>query len=169
MQGNRIIGANDPGKRQERDFYPTPTDVTDALMKELDLPKTYTIWEPACGDGAITGELEKLGYKTIGTDIITGQDYLTEPLHECDWIITNPPFILAEQFIRRSWKHKKPFALLLKSQYWHAKRRQGLFEECKPTAVYPLTWRPNFLETGKSPLMDMIWTVWGGSYRTLYL
>lgn len=165
MIGNRIIGGNDPEKRNKQDFYPTPPDVTEALMRELNLPKSYTIWESACGNGAITKKLESMGYTVVGTDITTGNDYLTEPYHECDWIITNPPFMLSEEFIRRSKEHGKPFALLLKSQYWHAKRRYKLFEECKPTAVYPLTWRPDFGGTGGSPLMDVIWTVWGGCRR----
>lgn len=37
-----------------------------------------------------------------------------------DWIITNPPFSLAEAFIRRAAELGKPFAFLLKSQYWNA-------------------------------------------------
>ena len=77
-----------------------------------------------------------------------------------DWIITNPPFSLAEKFIERAWEFKKPFALLLKSQYWHAARRYDLFERCTPSAIFPLTWRPDFLGEGGSPLMDVMWVVW---------
>jgi hypothetical protein len=84
---------------------------------------------------------------------------------DADWIVTNPPFSLAEQFIRKAHDYGKPFAMLLKSQYWHASRRYNLFEETKPAWVLPLTWRPDFTMGGKgSPLMDVLWTVW---YPTL--
>ena len=36
--------------------------------------------------------------EVTGTDIQAGDDFLTIPLMGCDWIITNPPFRLAEQF-----------------------------------------------------------------------
>lgn len=92
-----------------------------------------------------------------------GIDFLTTKFQECDWIITNPPFSISEKFIERCIEHKKPFALLLKSQYWHAKKRIKLFYESKPTYILPLTWRPDFLFKTRgsgSPLMDVIWVVW---------
>lgn len=149
MKGSKIVGGN--GNRHERDFYPTPEDVTEALMRVLNLPTNTVIWEPACGDGAIVNVLKRLGYQCIGTDITTGDDYRLVDMPEgIDWIITNPPFNIAEDFIRQSWKHEKPFALLLKSQYWHAVKRYNLFHECHPTSIYPLTWRPDFCGGGQS-------------------
>ena len=43
----KIVGANPAEKRSEMDFYPTPPEVTEALLQFLDLPKTTVIWEPA--------------------------------------------------------------------------------------------------------------------------
>lgn len=78
MNAYNIIGGGDPKKRSDRDFYPTPKDVTVALMEVLDLPKQTCIWEPACGDGHIINALSDMGYmNVIGTDIVTGTDYLT--------------------------------------------------------------------------------------------
>ena len=89
-----------------------------------------------------------------------------------EWIITNPPFSLAEQFIRRSGEHKIPFAMLVKSQYWHAIKRFFLFYENKPAYILPLTWRPDFLFKTRgsgSPLMDVMWCVWiPGATKTEY-
>lgn len=102
----------------------------------------------------------KKGYDAFGTDITEGYDYLTTDFSkECDWIITNPPFSLAKEFIERSLLFKKPFALLLKSQYWHSARRYELFENHAPNFVLPLTWRPDFTNKGNS-LLDMMWCVW---------
>lgn len=160
---DKIIGAN--GQRRERDFYATPPECTDALlrfMREQCLIKPGdTIWEPACGDGAITNVAQQSGYRVIGTDIQTGTDFLTAPTPECDWIITNPPFSLAESFIRRADKSGKPFAMLLKSQFWHAGRRLKLFYSNPPLYVLPLAWRADFTGQGRS-LIDCVWCVWAG-------
>lgn len=78
---------------------------------------------------------------------------------EYDIIITNPPFSLSEEFILHAWELGKPFALLLKSQYWHAARRYELFTRCTPSEILPLTWRPDFDGRG-APLMDVMWCVW---------
>lgn len=173
LQASRICGGNTAYKRNPSDFYPTPPDVTLALMKRIGLPKYIPIWEPACGSLHIVNELKREGYIDIAaTDIETGIDFLN-----CDidwvkskpyWIITNPPFSIADKFIERCNEISKPFALLLKSQYWHSKKRFSLFKEITPSAIYPLTWRPDFLfkERGKgSPLMDVMWCVWNGKTK----
>ena len=164
---SKIIGGTGGGmdrKRGVTDFYPTPPEVTQALLDYLQIPKGKLIWEPACGEGDMVMQLMKSGYLVYGSDISSGADFLTHDDVECDWIITNPPFSLSEEFVRRCWATGKPFALLLKSQYWHAGKRLKLFEECKPSAVLPLTWRPDFLfkVEGKhgAPLMDVLWVVW---------
>lgn len=170
----KIVGANPADKRSEMDFYPTPPEVTDALLHFLDIPQTSVIWEPACGEMDMVSAMQSAGYSVIATDLKYGQDFLTEPLPWCDWIITNPPFSVADKFIERCVEHSKPFALLLKSQYWHAKKRYDLFCNTKPTYVCPLTWRPDFLfkkhEQRKSPLMDVMWCVWfPGCDHTWYI
>lgn len=107
--------------------------------------------------------LEKNGMRVKKSDIQTGEDFLEVPLKDCDWIITNPPFSIADKFIRRCYEHEKPFALLLKSQYWHAAKRFDLFWDITPSYILSLTWRPDFLfkERGNgSPLMDVMWCVW---------
>ena len=163
LQASRIAGGNTAYKRAASDFYPTPPDVTIALMRFLGLDKRTIIWEPACGEGHMVRAMEAMGYRVIGTDIQSGNDFLTAPLIDCDWIITNPPFSQSEAFIERCIEHWKPFALLLKSQYWHAKRRKPLFDKVYPEWILPLTWRPDFLFKTRgsgSPLMDVMWVVW---------
>lgn len=167
MQASRIAGGNTAYKRAASDFYPTPPDVTFALLKFLDLEPGTVIWEPACGDGHMVRVMEKMEYQVIGTDIQRGDDFLNMSLICCDWIITNPPFSQSEAFIRRCLTHKKPFALLLKSQYWHAKRRKCLFDTHAPELILPLTWRPDFLFKTRgngSPLMDVMWVLWHPEY-----
>lgn len=139
MIGSRIAGGNTAYKRSNADFYPTPPDVTFALLNFLRLSEAKNvIWEPACGEGHMVKQIRKMGYDVFGTDIRTGTDFLTaDPPRYFTWIITNPPFSLSEQFIRRCGELKRPFALLLKAQYWHAKRRVPLFREHMPSWVLP--------------------------------
>lgn len=164
LLATRITGGNTAYKRVESDFYPTPEDVTLALLDFLKIPKGVKIWEPAEGAGDMVRVIESKGYEVIGTDIQTGTDFLETDLPEgVGMIITNPPFSVSEAFIRHALELEAPFAFLLKSQYWHAARRYTIFEETPPSYVLPLTWRPDFLfkQRGKgSPLMDVMWCVW---------
>lgn len=172
--GSRIAGGNTAYKRNASDFYPTPPEATQALLDFLKLQKGTRVWEPACGEGHMVDAMKANGLECIGTDINTGTDFLAADIPEgTEWIITNPPFSLAEQFIRKSAEHNVAFAMLLKSQYWHAAKRVALFSTITPAYVLPLTWRPDFLfkSRGKgSPLMDVIWCVWiPGARRTEYI
>jgi hypothetical protein len=150
--------------RPATDFYPTPPAATQALIDFLTLPKELTIWEPACGDGRMVDVLQGNGYTVRGTDIQGGANFLETKECPESFIITNPPFCVAEEFIRHANKLKPKcgFAFLLKSQYWHAAKRLNLFREIRPQFVLPLAWRPDFLfkEKGGSPTMDVLWTVW---------
>lgn len=159
MDAVKMVAAN--ANRRPKDFYPTPKECTYALLDFLHLPVKTRIWEPACGDGAIIAALHSKGYMNcFGTDITTGTDFLQEEyLASAAWIITNPPFSLAEQFIRHAHDLGIPFAFLLKSQYWHSAKRRKLFEEVRPKYVLTLTWRPDFTGQGAS-IMDVMWCVW---------
>ena len=171
IQASQIMGGNGAKARKAADLYPTPPEVTVALMRFLKLPRSTQIWEPACGQGDRVEALRGCGMLAYGTDIRSGQDFLDSwqprsTTAACSWIITNPPFSLADEFIRHAAEIGKPFAMLLKAQYWHAAKRAQLFREIPPSYVLPLTWRPDFLfkerdgKKGASPLMDVMWCVW---------
>lgn len=167
MNGD-ILANRSAEARSGTDFYETPKNVTVALLRYLKLPADTRIYEPACGAGAISEVLKFYGYTVYSTDLhdtgygTSGIDFLKVASTEADWIITNPPFSLAPEFIQKCISLGKPFALLLKSQFWHAKSRFPLFYQQRPTAVLPLTWRPDFLfgQKGGAPTMECVWTVW---------
>lgn len=176
MTAVQLTGGGAKEKRRALDFYPTPAEVTVALLEFLKLPK-QRIWEPACGDGAMSKVLEAAGHEVFSTDLrnsgygVGGVDFLSVDSKVADAIITNPPFAAAEAFIRHALKHSPVVAMVLKSQYWHAQKRAALFEEIPPAWVLPLTWRPDFMngERGGAPTMEVIWTVWmPGTVETRY-
>lgn len=182
MPEAQITGGGAKSKRRKLDFYPTPPDVTHALMKFLKL-KRSVIWEPACGIGSMSEVLKSYRHRVISTDISdTGYaesvcDFLSTKKKSVDAIITNPPFVLSEEFIRHAIKQAPLVAMLLKSQYWHSKKRLTLFRATTPEYVLPLTWRPDFLfdirKKGERacPTMECYWTVWrrGFSSQTKYV
>lgn len=163
---NTLANGGNARRRRALDYYPTPPDVTTALMKWLRhrLPPPAVVWEPACGDGAMVRVLQDAGYDVIATDLQEQGgcvDFL-QARRTCDMVITNPPFTPSEEFIRHALTITPNVAMLLKSQYWHAARRRHLFQQTKPAFVLPLTWRPDFRnsELGGSPTMEVLWTVW---------
>jgi hypothetical protein len=174
-----ILSNRSAVDRNKTDFYATPPEVTVALLDFLedkmliDLPAT--IWEPAAGNLVMADVMFNRGYRVIATDLhpqVGGMfptDFL-EANAECDWIITNPPFSKATEFITHALELGKPCAFLLKSQFWHAKSRLDLFRENPPSYVLPLTWRPDFLYGAKSgsPTMECLWTVWAGDHESIY-
>ncbi|MDR3560516.1 MAG: SAM-dependent DNA methyltransferase [Negativicutes bacterium] len=168
MNGN-ILANRDAVDRDKTDFYRTPAEVTVALLNYLNLPSYTVIWEPACGEGHMSEAIKEFGYPVISSELydrgygLAGKDFLSVPTPStAKWIITNPPFGRSVEFIDRCLDSGLPFALLFKSQYWHAEKRQKLFYKRRPSSILALNWRPDFLfgEKGGSPTMEVIWTVW---------
>src|SRR4051812_45014114 len=155
-------GAKD---RNSTDFYPTPAEVTVALLRFLNgrgyLQKGDTILEPAAGEGHMVLAMESEGHTVLADDLHTYNkvDFLAQRGERYDlaWIITNPPFKQAEAFIRKAMELRplRGVAMLLKSQYWHASSRLKLFNDHPPTHVLPLTWTPDFLFGAKSSAPTM--------------
>jgi hypothetical protein len=173
MKGSTLIGGAGAHARVDKDFYPTPPECTEALLRafpELLLPG-FVVWEPACGDGAICNVLRGYGARVAASDLVDRgypgtvlMDFLNAPaeIEGLGAIITNPPFALASEFIDKCRSYGVPFAILHKATYWHAKSRFPLFQASGPRAVAPLLWRPIMAaDRGKSPTMDFAWTVWG--------
>ena len=177
---NGMILANRSAiDRNKTDFYETPPEVTAALLDFLESKNHISpgcmIWEPAYGGGKMGRVMLDRGYAVLGTDLhpvtdgTPSVDFLTAE-KPCDWIITNPPFTQAAEFVRHALELGKPCAFLLKSQFWHAKARLQLFRDNPPSYVLPLTWRPDFLYGAKSgsPTMEILWTVWGVGNDAMY-
>lgn len=163
-------------KRKKSDVYPTlDAAATWAVLEADPPPPGCNVWEPACGGGHMARVIAQHpnGYHVSSTDIRkTGYglpyvDFLATipapetPIHA---IITNPPFNLADEFIRHALETiKVPYlALLLKTTFFNSGRGKRLHNDHPPTNRLPLTWRVAFLkgERGNSPLMDCDWFVW---------
>ena len=166
------------GTRRDDDFYPTPPEATEAFCRaELFAFRKFVVWEPACGDGAISEVLKRYGCTVVSTDLVDRGygvfplDFLAynafgDPLlsTQAPAIITNPPFVLAEEFIRRAHDHDASYvAMLLKANFLRAGKRLRLFDDRPPARIYPLSWRPDFTGAG-APHTDCAWFVWDKSW-----
>lgn len=92
------------------DLYETPREAIRALLRVERLP--HFIWEPCAGRGAIARELTAAGHTVIAHDLVAyegADDTIETPIdflmeyrapEMCSAIVTNPPFKLADQFIR---------------------------------------------------------------------
>jgi hypothetical protein len=169
--GVAMTGGKTTG-REENDFYPTPPEVTQAILDSpegqiLKAMPQRLIWEPCVGDGAMANVLKKNGFQIIAGDIIDRgyigteiQDFVTARWARSPILITNPPYNIAPKFILHAHRLKIEYmALLLKATFWNAISRYDLWRLYPPAAIYPLTWRPDFLGRG-APTMDTMWCVW---------
>jgi hypothetical protein len=91
-------------KREKDDFYSTPETMTEALLQH-EFPEPVLIHEPACGTGRMSKVLGSYNHRVISEDLIDrgfgkhSRDFLLCQERPCDYLVTNPPFKLAEKFV----------------------------------------------------------------------
>lgn len=117
------------------DFYPTPAPLTRALIANHPLPAR--IWEPAAGRGDMASPLLMAGHDVIQTDIAsygTRLDALgdffgyREAPGEAQCIVTNPPFYLADKFVRHGLSLCSTVIILQRIVYLEGKGRSDLID-----------------------------------------
>lgn len=164
-------------ERKERDLYETPAWATEAVLPHLPVAKGR-VWEPACGSGKMLKVLyDWYDGDTCGTDIDAGlglvdTDFLkTKKAHDVFGIVTNPPYVLAREFceqaIRLMEEPRGFVAMLLRTDFDHAKTRQHLFSGCQQFAKkVVLTKRIQWFEDSKgSPSFNHAWFIWDHTHK----
>lgn len=175
-QSHRATGvAVDHELREKDDFYPTPPDATEALLRveTFDGP----IWEPACGDGAISRVLEAAGYSVVSSDLVargygeSNIDFLMEWQPRAPNIVTNPPFKMVAPFIRKSLElTTAKVAIMLRLACLEGSERGELFETTPIARVWVFKKRvqfkrPGWEDTGAGGMLPFAWFVWDHSHK----
>ncbi len=149
--------------RPDHEFCPTPPEATEALIRAMPHLAGQKIWECACGDGRLARVLEHHSCKVIGTDLIDrgygegGVDFLATHRRRAGKVITNPPFTLAQCFIEHAMRlHLEEVWVLLKTNYYQTKNRQGFKMRIRPKYKLELSWRIDSLGLGNGAL-DCAW------------
>lgn len=171
-KGKNFSANNASGKRKKSDFYETPYSITRKFLNVEDFDYSLTICEPACGAGAIVKVLKENTDNIIAYDI--EKNFLSET-NQYDYIITNPPFSIAYDFILKAkLVAKKKFAFLLPLSYLHGKKRYDNIycdKEYPLKKVYVFTRYPmlgeNLREDGKynTGMMVYAWFVFERGYE----
>lgn len=167
---NTVIGSRETGTLRGDDFHPTPPCATEALC---DVERFIgAIWEPACGDGAISRVLEARGYDVVSTDLVErgyGQsriDFLMEQRPMAPNIVTNPPFKNSEDFARQAVRLTTGKVAFLLRLVWLAGKSRGEFFRTAPLArvwVFsgrlPMMHRGGYEGPKSSSAIDFAWFV----------
>jgi hypothetical protein len=180
------IGTASANKEDRGDnFYQTPAVATRTLLALESF--SGSIWEPACGLGAISHVLEQHGYDVVLSDLldrgtVTGDgelqavgDFLASTLDTacgCSDIITNPPYgDVLNDFVAHALRVHKPqkMALLLNLNFlcgFADEERNFAMDENPPARIYvfkhrlPMMHREGWSGPKASSRMNTAWYVW---------
>jgi hypothetical protein len=165
------------------DNFPTPPWATRGLLEHVIAEagpfRKMTCLEPACGAGHMARPLKEYFGKVRASDVHaygygTVADFLTAPLEAAstDWVITNPPFRLAEEFIKRSLiAARHGVAILARTVFIESVGRyREIFEHTPPTKFAQFTERVPMikgrLDAKASTATGYAWIVWEKNVRT---
>ncbi len=178
--------ARNPAKARKGDLFETPYSMTWQLLEKEWFSSCEVILEPAAGNGAIVRALED---KLLPGAIVNWYDIAAEGKHGLDfltvewgpvysYIITNPPYTLATEFILKAKEvAAEKFAFLLPLDYLHGQDRFNRLyhdDEYALARVWVFTRRPNLeskiREDGKYPTgtLTFAWFVWDKRHRGPY-
>lgn len=135
--------------KESPDDFPTPPWATRALIEHVLLPRAPTLrdqscLEPACGAGHMDKVLREYFRTTSASDAYDygyGKiaDFRSAPygVASYDWVITNPPFNLAEEFIGRARKiATRGVAILARTVFIESVGRFERLFEPDPPAIF---------------------------------
>lgn len=159
------------------DDFPTPPWATRALVEHVIASKdalgSMTCLEPACGRGHMAVALAPYFREVVATDVFDygfGRvaDFLKtkHPAESFDWVITNPPFRLGEEFISRSMDiARRGVAMLTRTVFIESVGRyERLFKVNPPSRFAQFTERVPMVkgrvDKKASTATGYAWLVW---------
>lgn len=164
------------GERQPDDFYATPSSCTEALLRVEAFPQQ--VWEPACGDGAISRVLAAAGHQVVSTDLVdrgfglARRDFLMESQLHAPAVVTNPPFKLADEFVLHAlWLGAEKVAIFQRLAWLEGRaRHDALWSKHPPVRIWQFCgrqtlWRGDDAnKRDKGGAIAFAWFVWQLGY-----
>ena len=167
--------------RRRYDFYETPPELVNASIehwrRDEMIHYPYNYLDPGCGNG-IWGNVIHYHFPNsnifgidinlpssmeygIAYNLVYDEDYLEFDFDGFELIAGNPPYSLAEEFVRKSFDLIADggyIFFLLRLAFLESKKRHfGLFSEYPPKRVYVLSRRPSFFSSnGKTKTTDAL-------------
>lgn len=188
MNGHSLAGSG-AEDRVEHDYYATDPKSVEALLDAHNIAGC-SFYEPACGEGHISKVLKERypNAKHYSTDLVDRNyqdmtvcaDFLSidfeSPLwHNVDWIITNPPFKYAKDFVEKSLKITNTgVAMFLKIQFLESESRKEWLQNSPLKYIYVFSKRQVIFRNGEeldpktgkrwANTMCFAWFVWEHGY-----
>lgn len=157
------------------DDFPTPPWATRALLEHVigvDHLAGKSCLEPACGRGYMAKTLEAYFSRVVASDVAPygfgrTTDFLRyHPKERVDWIVTNPPFRLAEDFFHHGYGIAQcGVALLVRTVFIEGiGRLDRMFSKQPPTIVAQFAERVPMvrgrLDRKASTATGYAWVIW---------
>lgn len=173
------VGSHSHAERG-RDFNKTHRVAVDSIVSvEKDyLRPTARVWEPACGDGAISKVLRLHGFTNVFSSDIEDrgygkvQDFLAPSKRTADIIITNPPFLLAHEFVDTALERAPIVIMLLRLAFLESMERMEWFQK-GPLVRYwvasrrlPMMHREGYTGKKAGSAVAHAWFVWKRGSRS---
>lgn len=162
--------------KDSADDFPTPPWATRALVEHVigaDTVRGDTCLEPAAGRGYMARPLSEYFAKVDAADayhygFAPIRDFLTFPYEALshDWVITNPPFRLAEEFVERAMAvARKGVAILARTVFLESVGRyESIFRDNPPTMFAQFSERVPMvkgrIDAKASTATGYAWFVW---------
>lgn len=186
LSGTSLVGGSVNYERVANDYYATDPGSTFALFDVVDFEDNSSFLEPCCGEGHISKIIK---YKFPASDVEStdlidrgfgqgGVDFLEKKYGDkkYDYIITNPPYKLAQKFIEKSLSiTNNKVVMFLKIQFLEGVGRYDMFKNTPLKEVHVFSGRQdpwsNGLKlnpkTGKKwgSTMCFAWFVWEQGYE----
>jgi hypothetical protein len=120
---------------KESDEVYTPSYAIEPILKVLknNWPSSTTIWCPFdMPDSEYVKIFKEAKYKVISSHIDEGKNFFEyEPEEHYDVIISNPPFSLKDDVIKRLYELNKPYAVLLPVPSLQGQKRFPYMKDCQ--------------------------------------
>ena len=137
------------------DFYSTPTSLTLVARDiiEQEIPKEEIVLEPCAGDGGISIPLRNLGYIVKENDLYRGGvDYLSTKFEEL-YVVTNPPFSLWDEFVKKIKKESLKSMVIGRLNYFgtDSRSKSGIWNNLKSVFCFNryIDYRTPFRDDGR--------------------
>lgn len=167
--------------RPENDFYQTPDAAVLMLLRawETYMLPPRRILEPAAGGQALLGPLREMwpDAEIVARDLAPGPGdegiveqcdfWLDDRPEVFDAVITNPPYNIAEIFVRQSMTKVRRgghVAMLLHGNFLGTAERADLWKTMLPEWIFVLPFRPAY-KAGRTYNVWSGWYVWTNGPR----
>ena len=114
------------------DEYFTPRWAVDPIIKHIP-SNVKTVWCPFdYEDSEYVKALKEAGYKVLYSHIDNGENFFEyEPSETYDCIISNPPFSIKDDILKRLFELNKPYAVLFPIPTLQGQKRFPYLKDCQ--------------------------------------